>query len=117
MHPSEKACRMRDAFRMIALLAFPCAVFAQTVVALDAPPIRHALDAIKSTNTWTLDQQVSICEIPAPGFAEQVRGAEFRKRLIALGYPNTRIDSIGNVIAERPGTGRGPTVMIAGHLD
>ena len=46
-----------------------------------------------------------------------MRGIEFRRRLVALGYPDTRIDSIGNVIAERPGTGSGATVMLAGHLD
>jgi acetylornithine deacetylase/succinyl-diaminopimelate desuccinylase-like protein len=30
---------------------------------------------------------------------------------------NVRIDSVGNVIAERRGTGTGPTVLIEGHLD
>lgn len=99
----------------------PCAGFAQGAaptsgVASD-PAVRRGLDGIKSWNAWTLDQQVSICEIPAPPFKEQARGAELRRRLIALGYANTRIDSIGNVIAERPGSGAGPTVMIAGHLD
>ena len=84
---------------------------------MDQPSVRHALDGIKSSNSWTLDQQVSICEIPAPDFKEQARAAEFKKRLVALGYPNTRIDTAGNVIAERAGTGNGPTVMLAGHLD
>ena len=84
---------------------------------LDQPSVQRALDDIKSSNAWMLDQQVSICEIPAPDFKEQARAAEFRKRLVALGYPNTRIDTAGNVIAERAGTGNGPTVMLAGHLD
>jgi tripeptide aminopeptidase len=34
-----------------------------------------------------------------------------------LGLRNVRIDAVGNVIAERAGTGSGPTVVIAGHLD
>jgi tripeptide aminopeptidase len=83
----------------------------------DQPSVKRALDGIKSSNSWMLDQQVSICEIPAPDFKEQARAAEFKKRLIALGYVTTRIDTAGNVIAERPGTGNGPTVMLAGHLD
>jgi tripeptide aminopeptidase len=99
------------------VLLTPCAVCAQGGVPADNPSVRRGLDGIQSSNAWTLEQQVSICEIPAPSFKEQVRGAEFRRRLVALGYPNTRIDSIGNVIAERPGSGSGPTVMIAGHLD
>ncbi len=90
---------------------------AQGTLVADDPGIRRALDAIQSWNDWIVQNQVSICEIPAPPFKEQARGVEFRKRMIALGYPGTTIDAVGNVIAERPGTGGGPTVMIAGHLD
>ncbi len=78
--------------------------------------VKNTIDRIKADNAWTLDQQQSICEIPAPPFKEAVRGAEYKRRLEALGL-TVRVDSIGNVIAERKGTGRGPTVMIAGHLD
>jgi acetylornithine deacetylase/succinyl-diaminopimelate desuccinylase-like protein len=88
---------------------------AQTVPSTNAA-VKRAVDRIKADNAWTLEQQVSICEIPAPPFKETVRGAEYKRRLEALGL-TVRIDSIGNVIAERRGTGSGPTVMIAGHLD
>jgi acetylornithine deacetylase/succinyl-diaminopimelate desuccinylase-like protein len=81
-----------------------------------SPSVGPALARIKADNAWTLDQQQSICEIPAPPFKESVRGAEYKRRLEALGL-TVRIDSIGNVIAERKGTGNGPTVMLAGHLD
>lgn len=82
----------------------------------DDPAIRRAMAAMQPLQAWTLDQQVSICEIPAPPFKEQARAEEFRRRLVAMGYANTRIDAEGNVIAEI-GTGQGRTVMIAGHLD
>ena len=88
---------------------------AQTVPSTNAA-VKRAVDRIKADNAWTLEQQVSICEIPAPPFKETVRGAEYKRRLEALGL-TVRIDSIGNVIAERRGSGNGPTVMIAGHLD
>jgi acetylornithine deacetylase/succinyl-diaminopimelate desuccinylase-like protein len=78
--------------------------------------VGRALARIKADNAWTLDQQQSICEIPAPPFKETARGQEYKRRLEALGL-TVRIDSIGNVIAERKGTGNGPTVMLAGHLD
>jgi tripeptide aminopeptidase len=81
------------------------------------PGVKRAMAAIQSWNSWIIDNQISICEIPAPPFKEQARGIEFRKRMIALGYPNTKIDTAGNVIAERAGSGGGPTIMIAGHLD
>jgi tripeptide aminopeptidase len=102
--------------------------FVATTVALapsagaqgDASPnaaVRAAIDRIKADNAWTIDQQISICEIPAPPFKEERRAAEMKKRFEALGLRNVRIDSIGNVIAERPGTGGGPVVVIAAHLD
>jgi tripeptide aminopeptidase len=85
-------------------------------IPLAHPRVKAALDSIKAANAWTVAQQVSICEIPAPPFKEATRAAEYRKRLEALGL-KVRIDAEGNVIAERPGTGTGPTVVLAGHLD
>ena len=80
------------------------------------PRMRPILSTLQSDNAWTLEQQRSLCEIPAPPFKETARAAEFRKRLEALGL-RARIDAAGNVLAERAGTGRGPTVVLAGHLD
>ena len=105
--------RLRLETSLLLVLVAPLA--AQSVPATNAN-VKRALDRIKADNAWTLDQQQSICEIPAPPFKESVRGAEYKRRLEALGL-TVRIDSIGNVIAERRGTGSGPTVMIAGHLD
>lgn len=81
------------------------------------PRLKAALDTIKAQEPWAIDQQISLCEIPAPPFKEATRAAEYRRRLQSLGLTNVRIDSVGNVIAERRGTGSGPTVLIQGHLD
>ena len=83
----------------------------------DNPRLRAALDTIKAQEAWTVDQQISLCEIPSPPFKEATRAAEYGRRLRALGLTNVRSDSVGNVIAERRGTGGGPTVLIEGHLD
>jgi acetylornithine deacetylase/succinyl-diaminopimelate desuccinylase-like protein len=80
------------------------------------PAIRDAMARFPAINPWILEKQTSICEIPAPPFKEAARAAAYRRELVAVGYTETRIDSIGNVIAELRG-GDGPTVMIAGHLD
>ena len=101
----------------VLLIAPAAGLSAQNTVPANDPGIKRAFDAIKSWNNWILENQVSLCEIPAPPFKEQARGIEFRKRMIALGYRDTKIDAVGNVIAERAGRGNGPTVMIAGHLD
>jgi tripeptide aminopeptidase len=81
------------------------------------PAVRAALDGVRTGNAWTLDQQVSICEIAAPPFKEQERAAEMKRRFESLGLRAVRIDSVGNVIAERPGSGAGPTVLFSAHLD
>jgi hypothetical protein len=72
--------------------------------------------ASKPTTRGHSTSSGSICEIPAPPFKEATRGAEYKRRLEALGL-TVRTDSIGNVIAERRGTGGGKTVLIEGHLD
>ncbi len=81
------------------------------------PALRDALERVKTDNGWTLDQQQSICQIPAPPFKEQARGLEMKRRFEALGFKNVTIDAEGNVIAERPGSGAGPVVVLAAHLD
>ncbi|MDQ3949735.1 MAG: M20/M25/M40 family metallo-hydrolase [Gemmatimonadota bacterium] len=96
----------------------PAPLWAQTpTLPSDDSRVRTALQVLRDDNAWTMDQQVSLCEIPAPPFGEARRAAEYRRRLTALGLRNVRIDAEGNAIGERPGTGAGPTVVIAGHLD
>ena len=80
------------------------------------PRLRAALDIIKADNAWTLEQQRTICQIPAPPFKEQARALEMKRRFETLGY-KTYIDSIGNVIAEKRGDGSWPKLVVAGHLD
>ena len=102
----------------LGVVLIPAAAQAQArAVPATDPRLKAALETIKADNAWTLDQQASICQIAAPPFKESVRAAEYKRRLEALGLKNVRIDDVGNVLAERPGTGNGPTVVIAGHLD
>jgi tripeptide aminopeptidase len=79
--------------------------------------VRGVLDALKADNAWTLGQQVALCEIPAPPFMESARGVAYKAAFEQLGLTNVRVDAVGNVIGERRGSGAGPTVVLAGHLD
>ena len=81
------------------------------------PAVKSALAALEADNAWTLGQQVSLCEIPAPPFKEAARGLSFRDRLTALGVQHVRIDAIGNVIGEVRGSAPGPSILLSGHLD
>lgn len=103
---------------VIFLALTPLALGAQAVqLPTSNTAVTTALESIKRDNAWTLQQQVSICEIPAPPFKEQVRGQEVVRRFKEHGLQNVRVDAEGNVIGERPGTGNGPTVVLSGHLD
>jgi tripeptide aminopeptidase len=99
------------------VLTGAASLLAQSPAVAPDPRLRAALQVLRDDNAWTLEQQVSLCEIPAPPFGEARRAAEYRRRLSALGLRNVRIDAEGNAIGERPGAGGGPTVVIAGHLD
>lgn len=79
--------------------------------------LRAAIDTLRASNDWTIAQQISICEVPAPPYKEAQRAQEYQRRLSALGMTSVRIDTEGNVIAERRGSGSGPTVVLSGHLD
>ncbi|MEW5929720.1 MAG: M20/M25/M40 family metallo-hydrolase [Gemmatimonadota bacterium] len=79
--------------------------------------VKEALAYLERTEAQTVEEQIALCEIPAPPFKEAARAADFRRRLEALGLKNVRIDAEGNVIGERPGEPGGPVVVISGHLD
>jgi acetylornithine deacetylase/succinyl-diaminopimelate desuccinylase-like protein len=76
------------------------------------------LQIIQANQAWTLEQQRTICEIPAPPFKETVRGIEYAKRLKALGLVDIRTDSEGNIISRWPGsTSPKPVTVFSAHLD
>ncbi|HEX7549485.1 MAG TPA: M20/M25/M40 family metallo-hydrolase [Candidatus Methylomirabilis sp.] len=63
------------------------------------------------------DEALRICEIPAPTFDEGERAKYVRGRFEALGLEDVTIDAAGNVRGRRPGTGAGPGLAMAAHLD
>jgi tripeptide aminopeptidase len=108
---------MRLSSIIVIVLGAPAAMLAQPARIVSNPPLDAAIAKVRADNEWTLTQQVSICEIPAPPFKEQARAAELKKRFEALGLRNVRIDAEGNVIGERPGDATGPVVLLSAHLD
>ncbi|HEY0022404.1 MAG TPA: M20/M25/M40 family metallo-hydrolase [Longimicrobium sp.] len=79
--------------------------------------VRQALEFARQDEPRTIEDQIAICQIEAPPFKEARRAEDLRARFAAMGLRNVRIDSVGNVIAERPGAPGEPVVVISGHLD
>ena len=109
---------VRIAAPALAALLAATALGAQAPQVPDQDPrVRQALEHVRATEPQTVEEQIAICQIEAPPFKEAVRAEDYRSRLEALGLRNVRIDSVGNVIAERPGEPGEPVVVISGHLD
>lgn len=112
---------------LLALLILPAAACAPGAAAQrqsSAAPVpannarvREALAHVARTEPETIEEQIALCEIPAPPFKEEKRAEEYRRRFEALGLQNVRIDAEGNVIGERPGAPGEPTIVLSGHLD
>lgn len=78
--------------------------------------IKAAIEAAKRDDEKTLADQIAITEVEAPPFHEDVRAKDMVRRFEELGLKAT-IDEEGNVLARRAGTGNGPTLVLAAHLD
>jgi len=82
-----------------------------------APAVAAALAAAERDAAVTLGDQIALSEIESPPFHEEVRAADFARRLREMGLSEVRIDAEGNVIGVRPGSGGGPRLALAAHLD
>lgn len=80
------------------------------------PAVRDALAHIEAHFDAQVDEWIRITQMPAKSEHEAGRAAYVRSQLEALGL-EVLGDSIGNVFARRPGTGGGPTLVFAAHLD
>ncbi len=81
------------------------------------PAVRAALDAVKQSEAELLEEQIRLCEIPAPPFKEGQRAEAYKRRFEELGLRNVRIDKVGNVLGERAGRSARPHLVFSAHLD
>lgn len=81
------------------------------------PDVRRAFEFIVETDSITIRDLITLTEIPAPPFKEEVRARKYAEMLREAGADTVYIDEEGNVIALRRGTTGDRTVALAGHLD
>ena len=79
--------------------------------------IRAALDAAQRQEPQTIEEQIALCEVPAPPFGEARRAQALREYFERLGLENVRIDEEGNVLGERSGAALRPHLVLSAHLD
>ena len=129
--PRDTACRalclalglltMAVSAPLLAQPAGPVAVAdevaAQFALVAADPRVQQGLQEIAAAEPETLAEQVRLTEIPAPPFQEQRRAEYYLEQMRQRGLADAYIDSEGNVIGVRRGTGDGPLFVIAAHLD
>src|ERR1700682_1748932 len=82
------------------------------------PKVIKTLEDIKADDGAAFAEQKRITEIPAPPYKEKLRAEYYLKRFQELGFKDASIDSEGNVIGLRKGSGGGrPKLVGSAHLD
>ena len=84
---------------------------------LSDPRVVSALAELKVREPEAIQEQFRLTEIPAPPFKEDRRAAYFLEQLKARGLEDAYLDAEGNAIGVRKGSGNGPLLLIAAHLD
>lgn len=78
--------------------------------------VQDAVKWIDDNYDAQVEEWIRITEIPGKSQHEQERGAYVRAQMEAEGL-EVSTDSIGNVTGIRRGTGGGPTIVFAAHMD
>ena len=73
--------------------------------------------AVQREEPYVIEQQMRLCEIPAPPFGESARAAAYKQAFERLGLTNVRIDGAGNVLGDRAGLSPRPHLVLSAHLD
>ena len=79
--------------------------------------VRTAQQFVDSDHDRMIREIIAITEVPAPPFKEAERAKVFAQMMRDSGLTNVEIDPEGNVLGLRKGSGSGPLVAIAAHLD
>src|SRR6185312_12287454 len=92
---------------------------AEQVIAelIQTPAFRSAAATLEREHSRTVEEIVRLTETAAPPFQEAARGKLWLDLARANGLQELEMDAVGNVTGLRRGTGNGPLLCVAAHLD
>ena len=112
------------AFALSVLIAAPALAAPQGAAPKDdaarivaSPAFRAATAVLDREHDRTVQDIITLTEIPAPPFKEEARGKAYKAMLEAHGLTDVEVDAEGNVMGLRKGTRPGPLVVVSAHLD
>ncbi|MBI5771452.1 MAG: M20/M25/M40 family metallo-hydrolase [Verrucomicrobia bacterium] len=80
-------------------------------------PFKVAMQVMARDYERYVQELIMLTEIPAPPFGEKARGEAAAKLMKDAGLENVTTDPEGNVSGLYRGTGKGPLLAVAAHLD
>lgn len=90
----------------------------ETIAAIRADArFAKATETLRAEHDRTVQDVITLTEIPAPPFNEEKRAAAYLEMLRAHGLEEVEQDGIGNVMGIRRGFGNGDMLVVAAHLD
>ena len=81
------------------------------------PAVKKAFEHILSIDEQTVQDMITLTEIPSPSHHEEEKGKVFAQMLRDAGADSVWTDEVGNVIALRKGIKSERTFLVEGHLD
>jgi di/tripeptidase len=84
---------------------------------VESAKFKAAIAALDKGHERLVSEIIQLTEIPAPPFKEAERARAYLAMLKAHGLTNVEQDAEGNVMGLRRGTGKGPLIAVAAHLD
>ena len=89
----------------------------RTRAVMSHPKYRTAVAYLARDHERIVEENIALTEIPAPPFKEAAKAKAFLELLRRHDVSDAHIDEEGNVIGLRKGTGSGPLIAVAAHLD
>ncbi|WP_221031555.1 M20/M25/M40 family metallo-hydrolase [Actomonas aquatica] len=83
----------------------------------DDAQVQAALSFITTNEPAVIEEQIRLCEIPAPPFQETERAHYYAGKFEEYGLQDVHIDEEGNVFGTRPGTNPDLLLVFSAHLD
>ena len=79
--------------------------------------VHRALEILEETHEEIVDLQMKLCAVRSPSNMEENRARCFYDYMNQIGLDRVYMDEVNNVIGLWKGTGDGPTLVIAAHMD
>lgn len=79
--------------------------------------VECALQILEETHESTVDLQMQLCAVRSPSNMEENRAKHYYELMNQIGLDRVYMDEVNNVIGFWKGTGNGPTLVIAAHMD